>query len=106
MGYHEEAYESFHAEEVTEEHKSNWTHQGLAAAAGFAAMKFINKKKEESGEEVEHSTAKELLAAAAAASIDTLIETKGLDFIDRMKAKKHAEEEAQKLYSEQTGYQF
>ncbi|KAI8075938.1 uncharacterized protein B0P05DRAFT_547026 [Gilbertella persicaria] len=106
MGYHEEAYESFHVEAPTEEHKSNWTHQALAAAAGFAAMRAFDKKKEEGGEEDQHALAKELLAGLAAASVDHLVETKGLDWADKQKAKKQAEEEARKLYSERTGYEF
>ncbi|KAI8353346.1 hypothetical protein BD560DRAFT_438505 [Blakeslea trispora] len=107
MSSHEEAYNTIvNTEEVTEEHKANWTHQLLAAAGGFAAMKALNNRREENGEEVDHSTAKEILAAAAAATVDNLIETKGMDWFDRHQAKKQAEEEAQKLYSEQTGYSF
>ncbi|KAI8388703.1 uncharacterized protein BYT42DRAFT_560960 [Radiomyces spectabilis] len=107
MSFHEEAYNTINAVEVpTEEHKSSWTHQLLAGAAAYEAMHLINKKKEENGEEVDHSTAKELLAAVSGAAVDRLIETKGMDWFDREKAKHHAKEEAEKLYSQQTGYQF
>ncbi|KAI8370090.1 hypothetical protein EDC96DRAFT_503021 [Choanephora cucurbitarum] len=107
MSGHEEAYNTIvNTPEVTEEHKAEWTHQLLAAAGGFAAMRALNNRKEESGEEVDHSTAKEILAAAAAGAVDNFIETKGMDWFDRHRAKKEAEEEAQKLYSQQTGYSF
>lgn len=33
-----------------------------------------------------------------------LVESKGLDFVDREKAKRHATQEAEKLYKERTGY--
>ena len=57
------------------------------------------------GETVDHGTAKELLAAFAAGETDKLCETKGLDFIDREKAKRQASEHAQNMYDEQYGGQ-
>ncbi|CAO3695253.1 hypothetical protein G6F56_001250 [Rhizopus delemar] len=104
MSYHEQAYNQIE----NEENKADWTHELLAAAGGFAAMRAYNKKKEEEGAnpENDHHTAKQMLAALAAASVDHLAESKGMDWVDRHKAKKHAEEEAQKIYSEQTGFQF
>ncbi|KAI8075937.1 uncharacterized protein B0P05DRAFT_588354 [Gilbertella persicaria] len=104
---HEEAYNTIvNTETVTEEHKAEWTHELLGSAAAFAAMRAYNKRKEESGEEVDHSLAKELLAGLAGGAVDNLVESKGMDWLDRHRAKKQAEEEAQKLYSEQTGYHF
>ena len=49
---------------------------------------------------MEHGTAKALLASFAVAGVERLAETKGLDKIDEMKAKKHAEENAHKMYEE------
>jgi hypothetical protein len=108
MSYgHEEAYNTITGTEVvTEEHKAEWTHEFLGAAAGFAAMKAYNKKKEEEGIVEDHQLSKELLAALAGGVIDNLVETKGMDWFDKHKAKKQAEEEAQRLYSQQTGYEF
>jgi hypothetical protein len=37
-------------------------------------------------------------------SIIGLVESKGLDFIDRQKAKHHATKEAEELYRQKTGY--
>lgn len=47
--------------------------------------------------------AKEILAGLAGAEVDKLFETKGLDTIDREKAKHHARENAKSLYDEQYG---
>ena len=57
------------------------------------------------GETVSHGFAKELLAGFAAAEADKLAETKGLDFLDREKAKHHAKKQAEHLYDEQYGNQ-
>jgi hypothetical protein len=40
---------------------------------------------------------KELLAGFAAAEVDKLVETKGLDYIDREKAKRHAVAQAHEV---------
>lgn len=105
--HHEEAYNTIvNTEVVTEEHKAEWTHELLSSAAAFAAMRAYNKKQEEEGNEVDHSLAKELLAGLAGGAVDNLVETKGMDWFDKHKAKKQAEEEAQKLYSQKTGYSF
>lgn len=56
------------------------------------------------GEVVKHQFAKEALAGLAAAEVDKLVETKGLDAIDREKAKHHAKKQAEHLYDEQYGH--
>lgn len=106
---HEENYNKIQAiEQPTEEHKASITHQMLGGAAAFEAMRLYNKKKQGEGinPENDHHLAKELLAGLAGASVDRLVESKGMDWFDRQKAKRHAEEEAQKLYSQETGYNF
>jgi len=52
------------------------------------------------GKPVSHQFAKELLVGLAGAEVDKLVETKGLDYIDREKAKRHAKEQAEHLYDE------
>ncbi|ELQ34763.1 hypothetical protein OOU_Y34scaffold00745g38 [Pyricularia oryzae Y34] len=61
------------------------------------------KKQRESGQPVNHGLAKEMLAAAAGFEVDKLVETKGLDMIDREKAKHHAKQQAERMYDEQYG---
>lgn len=48
----------------------------------------------------DHAKAKEFLAAAAGMFVDRLVETKGLDAIDREKAKRHAHERIETNYKE------
>jgi hypothetical protein len=52
------------------------------------------------GKPVSHQFAKELLVGFAGAEVDKLAETKGLDFIDREKAKHQAKQQAEHLYDE------
>jgi len=75
--------------------RSKWSHELVGGAAGFAAMREYEKYEEKNGKPQNHQLAKELLAGFAGAEVDKLFETKGLDFLDREKAKRHAQEEAQ-----------
>ena len=43
------------------------------------------------------------IAGIAGAEVDKLFETKGLDFIDREKAKRHAKQQAEQMYDHQYG---
>ena len=52
------------------------------------------------GKPVSHQFAKELLVGLAGAEVDKLAETKGMDFIDREKAKHHAKENVENMYDE------
>lgn len=115
--------------EVQEEHKAKFSHELIAGAAGFEAMKAYEDHLRKIGQPVTHSTMKELLAGFAAAEVDKLFESKGmcdacvicffllmraavgLDFIDREKAKHHAKEQAEHLAKQRygegnTGYEY
>jgi len=50
----------------------------------------------------DHARAKEVVAGLIGAFVDREVETKGLDFIDREKAKRHARERAERQL-EQSG---
>jgi hypothetical protein len=52
------------------------------------------------GKPISHQFAKELLVGFAGAEVDKLAETKGMDFIDREKAKHQAKEQAEHLYDQ------
>ncbi|KAE8419691.1 hypothetical protein BDV36DRAFT_251005 [Aspergillus pseudocaelatus] len=56
-------------------------------------MKAYNDHCEKNGQPQSHETAKELLAGFAGAFIDREFESKGLDFIDKEKAKYHANQQ-------------
>ncbi|KAJ7104168.1 hypothetical protein B0H15DRAFT_12520 [Mycena belliarum] len=68
-------------------HKSDISHQLLAGAASFVAAREYEKHCEANGKPQSHAEAKELIAAFAGAFIDREVETRGLDFIDKEKAK-------------------
>ncbi|CAK7566862.1 MAG: hypothetical protein SEPTF4163_004816 [Sporothrix epigloea] len=85
--------------------QSSLSHELLGAGASFAAMHEFEKHQRAEGQTVNHAFAKEMLAGFAGAEVDKLCETKGLDFIDREKAKRHARENAEQLYDQQYGGQ-
>ncbi|KIJ60203.1 hypothetical protein HYDPIDRAFT_117462 [Hydnomerulius pinastri MD-312] len=72
---------------VNEPHKAKLSHELIAAAASYEAMKAYNEHCEKNGKPVSHQKAKEFMAAASGAFIDGLFESKGLDAIDNLKAK-------------------
>lgn len=88
-----------------EPHESSWTHEAVAGGAAFEAMHLWEKRQRENGQPVSHGFAKEALAGIAAAEVDKLFETKGLDFLDREKAKHQAKKNAEHLYEQQYGNQ-
>jgi hypothetical protein len=67
------------------------------------AMKAYEDHVRRTGEKVSHPLMKELLAGFAAAEVDKLFETKGLDYLDREKAKRHAINQAHHIAEEQYG---
>lgn len=64
-------------------------------------MKVYEDKERREGKVENHSTAKEFLAGIAGAEVDKLFETKGLDFLDRERAKRQAVDYAQNAYDQQ-----
>jgi hypothetical protein len=54
----------------------------------------------DTGKPVSHQFAKELLVGLAGAEVDKLAETKGLDFVDREKAKYHSREQVENMYDQ------
>ncbi|GJJ14816.1 hypothetical protein Clacol_009084 [Clathrus columnatus] len=81
-------------------HKAEFSHELIAGAASFEAAKAYEKHCAANGKPASHALAKELLAGFAGAFIDREVETKGLDFIDREKAKRHAEQHVDENFTE------
>lgn len=52
------------------------------------------------GQPPSHEKAKEILAGLAGAFIDREVETRGLDYVDRERAKRHARENIEQGYTE------
>ena len=66
-------------------------------------MKAYEDHCRDTGETVSHGKMKELLSGFAAAEVDNLVETKGLDFLDREKMKDLAAHQAHVLANEKYG---
>lgn len=102
MGHHHEherqynEYNTYSAE--PQKHEAKLSHELIAGAAAFEAAKAYEDHKAKNGEPDNHATAKELLAGFAGAFIDREFETKGLDYLDKQKAKHHAVEQAHSRY--------
>ncbi|KAI0337646.1 hypothetical protein BDW22DRAFT_1433179 [Trametopsis cervina] len=99
-----QAYNSYVG--VEEQHKASLSHELIAGAAAFEAAKAYEHHVEREGQPANHAVAKELLAGFAGAFIDREVETKGLDFIDREKAKRHAEQQLHEQYDQNYGGQY
>ncbi|PYH98135.1 putative phosphoglycerate mutase family protein [Aspergillus ellipticus CBS 707.79] len=85
--------EQFSSFDGSEEHKAKLSHEVIGGAAAYEAMKAYEDHKAKNGEPDSHAQAKEILAGLAGAFVDREFETKGLDFIDREKAKYHAKKQ-------------
>ncbi|GJJ75784.1 hypothetical protein EMPS_08142 [Entomortierella parvispora] len=95
FGSHQDAYDQVYGGKT---HHSKWSHELVAGAAAFAAM-----KKHEASVGGKHSFTKEVFAGMAGAEADKLFETKGLDALDRQRAKHEAEQQANIMYDQQYG---
>ncbi|KAJ7773260.1 hypothetical protein B0H16DRAFT_143319 [Mycena metata] len=89
-----QAYDQFSSGNV---HKSDISHELLAGAASFAAAREYEKHCEKNGKPASHAEAKELLSAFAGAFIDKEVESHGLDFVDKEKAKYDAHKRASEV---------
>lgn len=86
-----------HQKVVNSPHKAALSHELIAAAASYEAAKAYEKHREENGHPDSHAKAKEILAGLSGAFIDRIVETKGLDFVDKQKAKHHASKQLHDL---------
>ncbi|CAE6449798.1 hypothetical protein ACGC1H_005586 [Rhizoctonia solani] len=84
-------------------HEASWTHELIAGAAAYEASKAYENHVAENGQPPDHEKAKEILAGITGAFIDREVESRGLDYIDRERAKRHAQEQAEQGLAQQ-GY--
>ncbi|KAI5924084.1 hypothetical protein F4810DRAFT_665597 [Camillea tinctor] len=84
-------------------HESHMSHELIGGAASFEAMKLFEDRQRKEGKPVSHAFAKELIAGIAGAEVDKLVETKGLDMVDRERAKHHAKKQAEEMYEQHYG---
>ncbi|PWY87379.1 putative phosphoglycerate mutase family protein [Aspergillus heteromorphus CBS 117.55] len=85
--------EQFSNFDGSEQHKAKLSHEVIGGAAAYEAMKAYEEHQAKNGKPASHAEAKEILAGLAGAFIDREFETKGLDFIDKERAKHHAKQQ-------------
>ncbi|GAA5943961.1 hypothetical protein JCM1841_004931 [Sporobolomyces salmonicolor] len=103
--FDEESYQAQSYNEVHygQKHKHHLTHDAIAGAAVYEGMKMYQEHCAKKGKPQSHQQAKDLLAAFAAAAATNLIETKGLDTLDKYKAQRLAKQQAERAVDEK-GY--
>jgi len=79
------------------------THELLAAAAGFEAMRMYEHHREREGITGHHELGKELIAGFAAAEVDKHFEQGRLGHLDRGQARRMAREHAQGMFDQHFG---
>ena len=79
------------------------THELLAGAAGFEAMRMYEHHREREGIVEHHELGKELLAGFAAAEIDKHFERGHYGHLDRERARYAAQQQADYLWQRQNG---
>jgi uncharacterized protein DUF3759 len=77
------------------------SHELLAGAAGFAAMRMYESHREAEGITEHHELGKELIAGFAAAEVDKHFEERRYDHLQRDEARLQAQQQAQYLYDQQ-----
>ncbi|PMD12905.1 hypothetical protein NA56DRAFT_652183 [Hyaloscypha hepaticicola] len=102
-GESQQAYDQVNNDDFN--NQSSFGHEALAGAASFGAFKMFEDRQRKDGQPVSHQFAKEMLVGLAGAEVDKLAETKGMDFIDREKAKHHAKENVENMYDQHYGGQ-
>ncbi|KAG9252393.1 CipC protein [Emericellopsis atlantica] len=94
---HDEAYEGGH--------KGHLSHEVVAGGVAFEAMKKWEDHQRAEGKPVSHGFAKEALTSFTGAEMDKWAESKGMNHVDKEKAKHSAKHQAQDLYDQQYGGQ-
>ena len=79
------------------------SHELLAGAAGFEAMRLYEHHREREGIPVHHRVAKELLTAFVAAEIDRHFDTGRYHHLSRHEARRMARDQAEWLWQQQYG---
>jgi len=80
---------------ATPDNKASLSHELIAGAASFEAAKAYENHEAANGQPPSHAEAKEIIASVTGAFVDRLAETKGLNFIDKEKAKRQAQQQAE-----------
>ncbi|ORZ03645.1 hypothetical protein BCR43DRAFT_520755 [Syncephalastrum racemosum] len=96
-----EQHNSVNSAPSSGDHKGKLSHELIAGAAAYEATKAYNKHCEKHGKPVDHAHGKQLIGGIAGGIVDKLAETKGLDKVEKHKAKKDAEQQAHSYYDKE-----
>ncbi|KAJ5698455.1 hypothetical protein N7462_000460 [Penicillium macrosclerotiorum] len=99
-----DSYNQYQDGGVSREHEASFAHELIAGAASYEAAKAYEEHCDRNGQPQSHEKAKEIMAGLAGAFIDREVETRGLDFIDREKAKYQARQHIDNVSAEQAGW--
>ncbi|KAG8906134.1 hypothetical protein FRB99_007524 [Tulasnella sp. 403] len=88
-------------DQVNQPHQAELSHELIAGAAAFEAAKAYESHEAKNGAPPSHAVAKEIMAGAIGAFVDRTAETKGLDWLDREKAKREAQQTAEEQLASQ-----
>ncbi|KAF5363512.1 hypothetical protein D9756_000975 [Leucocoprinus leucothites] len=92
MGWFSDDSEVAQAYDQYNNTEAHLSHELIAGAASYEAAKAYEEHVEVNGKPQSHAQAKEIFAAFVGAFVDREVETKGLDWIDKQKVKRHAQE--------------
>jgi len=106
MGWFSENSDQAQAyEQVTQRpHEASWSHELIAGAASYEAAKAYENHVAANGKPASHGEAKELLAGFTGAFVDREVETRGLSFVDKEKAKHQAKQQAEQALADSGDY--
>jgi len=82
------------------------THELLAGAAGFEAMRMYEHHREREGITEHHGLGKEMIAGFAAAEVDKHFDQGRYGHLDREQARMMAQQQAHGLYDQQYGQYY
>jgi len=74
-------------------HKAAVSHELIGGAAAYEAAKAWEAHQAKNGKPSSHAEAVEIMSGIAGAFVDRMVETKGLDFVDKEKAKHQAKQQ-------------
>lgn len=100
FGFGEEHHQAVYG---GDDHQAKFSHELIAGAASFEAMKLFEDRQRREGKPVSHQFAKEALAGIAGGEVDKLFETRGLDYLDRRQAQDQAVQQVQYNYDQHYG---
>lgn len=94
---HEDSYNDF---SNSPHHEASLSHELIAGAASYEAARAYEQHVARNGQPASHAQAKEILAGLAGAFVDREVETRGLDYVDRERAKHQARQHVDETFTE------